>query len=71
MKHLPREIARNGRDVDVEFKLPEKGISLAGVERELIEQALRRAGGNQVKAAKLLDISRHALRHRMKKYGLL
>ncbi len=71
VEHLPREIAKNAHDADVEFKLPEKGISLAGVERGLIEQALRRAGGNQVQAAKLLDISRHALRHRMKKYGLL
>jgi transcriptional regulator with PAS, ATPase and Fis domain len=71
VEHLPREIAKNGQGVDVAFKLPEKGISLAGVERGLIEQALRRAGGNQVQAAKLLDISRHALRHRMKKYGLL
>jgi DNA-binding NtrC family response regulator len=70
VKHLPREIAKNGPAVDMGFKLPEKGISLAGVERGLIEQALRRAGGNQVGAAKLLDISRHALRHRMKKHGL-
>ncbi len=70
VKHLPREIARNAHNGDVEFKLPDKGLSLVGVERGLIEQALRRASGNQVQAAKLLDISRHALRHRMKKYGL-
>jgi DNA-binding NtrC family response regulator len=61
-KHLPMEIAKNAHSVAGEFKLPEKGISLAGVERGLIEQALRRADGNQVQAAKLLDISRHALR---------
>jgi DNA-binding NtrC family response regulator len=71
VKHLPREIAKNAQDVDVGFKLPEKGISLAWVERALIQQALKRANGNQVQAARLLDISRHALRHRMKKYGLL
>ncbi len=70
VKHLPREIAKNAHETGVEFKLPEKGVSLADVERELIEQALKRASGNQVQAAKLLDISRHALRHRMKKYGL-
>lgn len=70
VRHLPREIARNASDADAAFKLPEKGISLADVESDLIEQALKRAGGNQVQAAKLLDISRHALRHRMKKYGL-
>jgi two-component system NtrC family response regulator len=51
--------------------LPEQGASLAEVERKLIEQALEKTGGNQVRAAKLLDITRDALRHRMKKYGLL
>jgi len=71
VKHLPREIARNGKDASMEFKLPEKSISLANVERELIEQALGRTKGNQVQAGKLLGITRHALRHRMKKYGLL
>ncbi len=70
VKHLPREIAKNAHETGAAFKLPEKGVSLADVERELIEQALKRASGNQVQAAKLLDISRHALRHRMKKYGL-
>jgi DNA-binding NtrC family response regulator len=53
------------------FRLPEQGASLAEVERKLIEQALEKTGGNQVRAAKLLDITRDALRHRMKKYGLL
>jgi transcriptional regulator with PAS, ATPase and Fis domain len=70
VKHLPREIARNGEDVTMEFQLPEKGISLARVERELIEQALGRTKGNQVQAGKLLGITRHALRHRMKKYDM-
>jgi DNA-binding NtrC family response regulator len=42
-----------------------------GLERKLIEQALEKTGGNQVRAAGLLDITRDALRHRMKKYGLL
>ncbi len=71
VKHLPREIAREAHNAEVGFKLPPKGVSLAGLERDFIEQALERTGGNQVRAAKLLDISRHALRHRMKKYGLL
>ena len=53
------------------FRLPEQGASLAEVERKLIEQALEKTGGNQVRAAGLLDITRDALRHRMKKYGLL
>ncbi len=70
VKHLPREIARAPRDVMAEFELPDQGISLARLERDLIHQALNRTAGNQVQAAKLLDITRHALRHRMKKYDI-
>jgi DNA-binding NtrC family response regulator len=62
--------AKTTEDVDG-FRLPERGTSLAEVERKLIEQALEKTGGNQVRAAGLLDITRDALRHRMKKYGLL
>jgi DNA-binding NtrC family response regulator len=79
-EHLPRfifeqtmstsEVAKTTEDTDG-FKLPERGTSLAEVERKLIEQALEKTGGNQVRAAGLLDITRDALRHRMKKYGLL
>jgi DNA-binding protein Fis len=41
------------------------------VEKDFINQALKKADGNQVQAAKLLGITRHALRHRMKKHSLL
>jgi DNA-binding protein Fis len=43
---------------------------LEKVEEELVRQALLRARGNQTKAAKLLDISRDALRYKMKKFHL-
>jgi len=33
----------------------------------MVRQALERSGGNQTKAAELLDISRDQLRYRMKK----
>jgi two-component system, NtrC family, response regulator AtoC len=33
--------------------------------------ALKQSNGNQIKAAKLLDISRDALRYKMKKFGLV
>ena len=41
------------------------------VEEALVRQALKMTNGNQTKAAKLLDISRDALRYRMQKFGLL
>jgi DNA-binding NtrC family response regulator len=52
------------------IRLPEGGISLRDVQCELIRQALERTGGNQTKAARLLRISRDALRYKMKSFGL-
>ncbi len=50
--------------------IPEGGTSLEDVEHALVEMALHQSHGNQIKAAKLLDISRDALRYKMKKFGL-
>ncbi|MBU4261392.1 MAG: sigma-54 dependent transcriptional regulator [Proteobacteria bacterium] len=52
------------------INLPEEGISLEEVEKDLIRQALERVGGNQTKAAKLLNISYDTLRYQVKKYDL-
>jgi DNA-binding NtrC family response regulator len=52
------------------FVLPEGGISLREMERELVRQALDRTGGNKTQAARLLKISRDALRYKMQKFGL-
>ena len=52
------------------LSIPEGGTSLEGVEHALVEMALHQSHGNQIKAAKLLDISRDALRYKMKKFGL-
>ena len=41
------------------------------VEEALVNQALKITNGNQTRAARLLDISRDALRYRMQKFGLL
>jgi DNA-binding NtrC family response regulator len=54
---------------------PEMAASLtstiAGVERKLIDAALRRATGNQAKAAQFLGIPRTTLRDKMAKYGMV
>ncbi len=52
------------------FHLPPDGLVLADVERDLVQQALDRAEGNQTKAAKLLGISRDQLRYRLEKFHL-
>jgi two-component system, NtrC family, response regulator AtoC len=51
-------------------ELPEEGVSLEGIERELITRALERFRGNQTQAARYLDISRRTLIYRMEKHGL-
>jgi transcriptional regulator with PAS, ATPase and Fis domain len=51
--------------------LPADGLHLEVVERDLVRQALEATEGNQVRAARLLGISRDALRNRMKKFGFL
>ncbi len=43
---------------------------LPAVERELVIQALKETGGNQVHAAKLLGITRATLRKRVEKFGI-
>lgn len=50
--------------------LPEEGINLEEVERSLLQQAIERTGGNQSATAKLLGITRYAVRYRLAKFGL-
>ena len=52
------------------FRLPPEGVNLEEVERQLLLQALERAGGNQTQAAQLLGINRDQVRYRIEKFGL-
>jgi two-component system NtrC family response regulator len=52
------------------LELPEEGISLEAIERELLLRALERFKGNQTQAARYLDISRRTFIYRMEKHGL-
>jgi len=60
----------NGR-VLPRLYIPEEGTSLEEVERAMVELAMRQANGNQTHAARLLDISRDALRYKLKKFELV
>jgi DNA-binding NtrC family response regulator len=53
-----------------QFRLPPEGVDLDEVERQLLTQALERAGGNQTQAAHLLGINRDQVRYRIEKFGL-
>jgi two-component system NtrC family response regulator len=52
------------------LELPEEGVSLEAIERELLLRALEKAAGNQTQAARYLDISRRTFIYRMEKHGL-
>ena len=77
-EHLPLDLSSCGgntssfieRRKNARLILPEEGISLDDVEKDLIKQALERAGNNQTKAAKLLNISYDSLRYQVKKFDL-
>jgi DNA-binding NtrC family response regulator len=73
-EHLPKEVL--GHTVAAfdqtgkRFILPEEGVSLDALEKDLIQQALEKAKDNKTLAAKLLNISRDSLRYQIKKFGL-
>ncbi len=69
LENLPKEI-RIKDDQANPFYLPESGINLDEVEKDLIEQAMERTGNNQTQAAKLLGISRHTLLYRLDKFNI-
>jgi len=50
--------------------IPEGGIVLEEVEKRLIVEALRKTGGNQSAAARLLGISRQTLIYRIQKHAI-
>ena len=74
-EHLPKEIlSRKGFGSPATsgsgFTLPEAGLSLDDVEKNLILQALEKTGGNKTQAAKLLGVTYDSLRYQIKKFGL-
>jgi DNA-binding NtrC family response regulator len=81
---LPRHVSQSlgadssDREPDVEVDFSSEGFSLKQVakkaaekaEKQVIVKALREAGGNKSKAARMLKIDRSALYYKMKKLGL-
>lgn len=73
-KHLPHwltsKASEPGQITGSRFVLPESGISIEEVERDLIMQALEKSNNNKTQAAKLLNMTYDAFRSHLKKYGL-
>jgi DNA-binding NtrC family response regulator len=62
---------KEAETISTNMILPESGVSLEDIEKSLLIQALDRSKNNQTKASILLGITRHTLRYRLDKYGLL
>lgn len=73
--HLPidiggRETTTKERRKRFQIFLPEEGVALQDVEKELMRLALERTNNNMTKAAKLLQVSYDTFRYQAKKYEL-
>jgi Nif-specific regulatory protein len=70
---LPLALREQGRGPALSgeaFRLPPGGLSLAELEKQLIQQALEQTRYNKSQAARKLGLSRTQLRTRLKHYGL-
>jgi DNA-binding NtrC family response regulator len=71
VQDLPEVLRRERSHLDaLEIDLPPQGVSLEGIEKELILKALQKCNWNQTHAARYLDISRKTLIYRMEKHGI-
>jgi DNA-binding NtrC family response regulator len=52
------------------LKISDTGVTMGSVLKDLIIQTLKITGGNQIKAAKLLSVSRAKLRYRIEQLGI-
>jgi DNA-binding NtrC family response regulator len=68
-KDIKLDVPRTRQPIPGELALPE-GMSLEQYEQELIRQALKKADGNKSRAARLLGLTRNALRYRLTQMGL-
>jgi DNA-binding NtrC family response regulator len=65
-EHLDFILSSSDKNLCFDFTLPEDGINLEDVEKELIKQALERCNNNKSAAAKLLGLTRSKFRTRIK-----
>ena len=70
MADIPPQVTGTAAIAATGLTLPDGGLDLFDLERQVIVEALRRHGGNQTRAAAYLRIPRHVLIYRMQKYGI-
>lgn len=74
-EQLPDNITNyNPRRISAEFDLPDSGINLVShlenLEKTYVVEALRQTGGNQTRAAELLQMPVRSLRHLLDKHSI-
>jgi transcriptional regulator with PAS, ATPase and Fis domain len=68
---LPAEVhEENFKNGQIPFELPPEGISIEGLERDIIIKAMDRTGWVIAKAAPLLGMSYKTLQYRLEKFGI-
>jgi DNA-binding NtrC family response regulator len=67
---LPSIMRLNTGESSSSIRLPDEGIDLDDLEKELIVQAIRNANGNKTKAAELLGITRRRLYSMMERFHI-
>jgi DNA-binding NtrC family response regulator len=68
---LPPELHGRGAEVGpTAVAMPAAGLDMETLERTLLLEALRRSEGNRSEAGRLLGLSRHQIRNRLKKFGV-
>jgi two-component system, NtrC family, response regulator AtoC len=66
---LPPELRAPRRNGEAPIQMGPDGMDIESIERTLLREALRRSEGNRTTAGRLLGLSRHQIRNRLKKYG--
>ena len=73
-EHLPKEIFVQSvtpvGQSEKKFLLPEEGISIDALEKDLMLQALERTKNNKMLASKLLNMSYDSFRYQIKKFNI-
>ncbi len=67
---LPPQVAGRATPGEPVVELGPEGLDFEELEQQLLQAALRRAEGNRTEAGRLLGMSRHQVRNRLKKYGM-
>ncbi len=67
---LPTQVQNGGRPTPSESGHPSGVVPIAEMEKEAIFSALKRVGGDKMKAAKLLGIGKTTLYRKLKEYGM-